>query len=112
MCLAFSGFDPVRALIEFKLLNKKWGCNCCRSLNNSASRDNFSASVLLLSISFCSCWLYHNKLNILMLLISKNPAPNLIAQEDWMNSGSVSYTHLRAHETGRNLVCRLLLEKK
>src|SRR5665213_3009791 len=25
---------------------------------------------------------------------------------------SVSYTHLRAHETGRNLVCRLLLEKK
>ena len=26
--------------------------------------------------------------------------------------GPVSYTHLRAHETGRNLVCRLLLEKK
>ena len=24
--------------------------------------------------------------------------------------GPVSYTHLRAHETGRNLVCRLLLE--
>ena len=27
-------------------------------------------------------------------------------------SMTVSYTHLRAHETGRNLVCRLLLEKK
>ena len=27
-------------------------------------------------------------------------------------AGPVSYTHLRAHETGRNLVCRLLLEKK
>ena len=26
-------------------------------------------------------------------------------------SKAVSYTHLRAHETGRNLVCRLLLEK-
>src|SRR5665213_4286665 len=25
-------------------------------------------------------------------------------------AGPVSYTHLRAHETGRNLVCRLLLE--
>ena len=25
---------------------------------------------------------------------------------------SVSYTHLRAHETRSNLVCRLLLEKK
>ena len=24
----------------------------------------------------------------------------------------VSYNHLRAHETGRKLVCRLLLEKK
>ena len=26
--------------------------------------------------------------------------------------GSVSYTHLRAHETGLDLVCRLLFEKK
>src|SRR5678809_343617 len=26
-----------------------------------------------------------------------------------LNTGAVSYTHLRAHETGRNLVCRLLL---
>src|SRR5678809_1119772 len=30
----------------------------------------------------------------------------------WINALliPVSYTHLRAHETGRNLVCRLLLE--
>src|SRR5674476_920205 len=28
-----------------------------------------------------------------------------------INDEPVSYTHLRAHETGRNLVCRLLLEK-
>ena len=27
-------------------------------------------------------------------------------------AGTVSYTHLRAHETLMNLVCRLLLEKK
>ena len=27
------------------------------------------------------------------------------------NIGPVSYTHLRAHETLMNLVCRLLLEK-
>ena len=33
-----------------------------------------------------------------------------VAVFHWM--GPVSYTHLRAHETGRNLVCRLLLEKK
>ena len=29
---------------------------------------------------------------------------------DWLDA--VSYTHLRAHETKANLVCRLLLEKK
>ena len=29
-----------------------------------------------------------------------------------MRSRSVSYTHLRAHETVLDLVCRLLLEKK
>ena len=28
------------------------------------------------------------------------------------NDDAVSYTHLRAHETKANLVCRLLLEKK
>ena len=29
-----------------------------------------------------------------------------------MVAGAVSYTHLRAHETVLDLVCRLLLEKK
>src|SRR5660398_54550 len=29
-----------------------------------------------------------------------------------VNAATVSYTHLRAHETKANLVCRLLLEKK
>ena len=29
-----------------------------------------------------------------------------------INMSSVSYTHLRAHETVLDLVCRLLLEKK
>src|SRR5678815_4334911 len=30
----------------------------------------------------------------------------------WIARAPVSYTHLRAHETKANLVCRLLLEKK
>ena len=38
----------------------------------------------------------------------KPMAPNPLSAEH----APVSYTHLRAHETGRNLVCRLLLEKK
>ena len=42
-------------------------------------------------------------------LISRlqSPVRHLVTEND-----PVSYTHLRAHETGRNLVCRLLLEKK
>src|SRR5678810_1083912 len=35
-----------------------------------------------------------------------------INADGWLDIYAVSYTHLRAHETGRNLVCRLLLEKK
>src|SRR5450756_3007902 len=36
----------------------------------------------------------------------------LTAQSSSRWAGSVSYTHLRAHETRHELVCRLLLEKK
>ena len=36
----------------------------------------------------------------------------LTARGGMTSHAAVSYTHLRAHETGRNLVCRLLLEKK
>ena len=39
-------------------------------------------------------------------LAAANEGSNVVAVT------AVSYTHLRAHETGRNLVCRLLLEKK
>ena len=38
--------------------------------------------------------------------------PVMTAGVWFTGSVPVSYTHLRAHETGRNLVCRLLLEKK
>src|SRR5678810_1071650 len=41
---------------------------------------------------------------------SKSVGKNL--RDDLALLQTVSYTHLRAHETGRNLVCRLLLEKK
>ena len=38
---------------------------------------------------------------------------NFAIETIWQNSiNSVSYTHLRAHETDSYLVCRLLLEKK
>ena len=37
---------------------------------------------------------------------------NIIRSEQTSSDMSVSYTHLRAHETDSYLVCRLLLEKK
>src|SRR5674476_353482 len=45
---------------------------------------------------------------------SRLPArPGSLPSPSWgwelLMSNAVSYTHLRAHETGRNLVCRLLL---
>ena len=36
--------------------------------------------------------------------------PEVAGSKGW--DGAVSYTHLRAHETRHDLVCRLLLEKK
>ena len=38
------------------------------------------------------------------------PGQEIVARTQYL--GTVSYTHLRAHETVLDLVCRLLLEKK
>ena len=42
----------------------------------------------------------------------KKPLSEICNNEGIKGSLPVSYTHLRAHETKANLVCRLLLEKK
>ena len=48
--------------------------------------------------------------------IPGHPAHEAVAQELQLDAGvvskAVSYTHLRAHETVLDIVCRLLLEKK
>src|SRR5674476_1615440 len=58
---------------------------------------------------------------ISMLFLCINPMNTEYDRPNWRTPAlirtiqrflTVSYTHLRAHETGRNLVCRLLLEKK
>ena len=41
-----------------------------------------------------------------------NPSSESLMQDIVSSEESVSYTHLRAHETTLHLVCRLLLEKK
>ena len=54
--------------------------------------------------------LYKYKNNVLIVIISF--ALDIARIAFFYKLIPVSYTHLRAHETGRNLVCRLLLEKK
>ena len=63
-----------------------------------------SIQYVLAGIAFC---LVYIKRGNVVFGIAAHMSINLMH-----NLMSVSYTHLRAHETGRNLVCRLLLEKK
>ena len=55
------------------------------------------------AISFHSAWVFEN-------ICTLNP--NILDSSLPIIIESVSYTHLRAHETVLDLVCRLLLEKK
>ena len=57
--------------------------------------------------------------NYISLILEKNKKINIISQNTASKNAiierhiiAVSYTHLRAHETCADLVCRLLLEKK
>ena len=65
----------------------------------------------------------NNQLRNALQYLEKSPlslvAARVISRKptNWYNTlvidkGAVSYTHLRAHETVLDLVCRLLLEKK
>src|SRR5664280_1565244 len=58
--------------------------------------------------------MFRSKKKILQLYASNAPfGGNTLGLEaaSWRYTGTVSYTHLRAHETVLDLVCRLLLEK-
>ena len=46
------------------------------------------------------------------LLTNKKSSKGYLLYSAWSGVASVSYTHLRAHETVLDLVCSLLLEKK
>src|SRR5450756_2976522 len=61
-----------------------------------------------------SCWLVHllEGKNFWNLPPTWSGSWNCPAPRSYLTPESVSYTHLRAHETRHDLVCRLLLEKK
>ena len=64
--------------------------------------------------AFCPGCKIQSSADIIGKILFLNFVKDTLLSKIFKNSQleSVSYTHLRAHETGRNLVCRLLLEKK
>ena len=57
-------------------------------------------------------WFLHLTCDIKVEVIGKENLPDEPCVIVSNHQGPVSYTHLRAHETRHDLVCRLLLEKK
>src|SRR5678815_4749314 len=93
---------PVRGEVERELPNCAkiaWGaCSTIPRGKYAVQRDHFGHGDRRLHIIVGSC---HR------CAPSKSRAPS----PDSLRPESVSYTHLRAHETPEHLVCRLLLEK-
>ena len=87
----------VAALITAGLVEQGWAVEFCGNGDEGlrlATANNFDAVVLDIMLPG------RDGLSLLRKLRGEhNPVP-------------VSYTHLRAHETRHDLVCRLLLEKK
>src|SRR5674476_42885 len=84
-----------------------------KQLNLKLAR-HFAAELVLALEVLKSYQIVHRDLKPGNILLDKDYHIKLIdfATCKILDPAPVSYTHLRAHETGRNLVCRLLLEKK
>src|SRR5450759_3728350 len=80
---------------------------------NGLSSHSFSATVIAAQCSANRLHRPGNKTTAARVLPAKF-SPSRVVRPSGVIPGSlpVSYTHLRAHETRHDLVCRLLLEKK
>ena len=94
-----------------------------RPPRSTLDRSSAASDVYKRQIYVCGDWLSSTSIHLVLNKYFK--VKNRITWErekgrgsktNWKNSTediwSVSYTHLRAHETVLDLVCRLLLEKK
>ena len=90
----------------------------CLSLRKSGEVSNFMliryvGAILQRGPRLCLGFAFGFRMDnpsVLNTIAVPNPGP--ILARPTFNPESVSYTHLRAHETRHDLVCRLLLEKK
>src|SRR5665213_3680547 len=82
------------------------------------SARQFSFSTMPRSSTFSTLWITYRPFFPCTCMLGRMPVLNQIDTVTYncvvacpdRRTSTVSYTHLRAHETGRNLVCRLLLE--
>ena len=103
-----SGMDPVISMVMVGVVTATY--TAYGGLPSSLATDRIQAWVIALLVVM-----------ILIVLMGGDPGQMIDdaraynSDDDWSLLGSmssVSYTHLRAHETPEHLVCRLLLEKK
>src|SRR5660398_175744 len=81
------------------------------SNNYAATQDNRGAPLSAAKIASMTFKLFFLMVDMYALILQKATAPSMLRKvPDIFCCSSVSYTHLRAHETKANLVCRLLLE--
>ena len=70
------------------------------------------AMAVLLAVSLTACSPKQVAQDMVVHLVHKLGLVEESDEDDTDTTTTVSYTHLRAHETRHDLVCRLLLEKK
>src|SRR5674536_397852 len=78
------------------------------------------AAPLLIALVIANPRRYHRgsrdlrwlSITLIAVINAANAASLVLLVRYLLTGGTVSYTHLRAHETPEHLVCRLLLEKK
>src|SRR5450756_1209123 len=96
------------ALREPACRRRSWSLRPTSSLISTSPRQfSIIANTRQLRQLLCREWI------TLWSMALSSPTPKDISYASLRSHhGAVSYTHLRAHETRHDLVCRLLLEKK
>src|SRR5664280_1053211 len=87
--------------LGLSLFNGKAKCASC----HTSTADPASGKVLFTDFTYINLGVPKNPMNPFYSELAFNPLG-----ASWIDLGPVSYTHLRAHETVLDLVCRLLLE--
>ena len=98
-------FDKFVKVCDWMAVNTPWDVcvhfvfvQCCLT---SVSSSFLSPSLFTLSLLVCPLF-------VVVVFLSRSVSPSLSSAPA---PTPVSYTHLRAHDTAKDLVCRLLLEK-